>query len=308
MHGDDDGPRGGDAADVDLVWRDQRATVSLLGGRITSYRIGGRDFLASYQDPRGPYAYRSALLAPWPNRIAGGRWAWDGAPLQLEVNEPASRSALHGLVHRAPFGVQARSHEQVVMTHELAPTPGYPFRLRVRASYRLGEEGLSCFLEAENLDDRAAPVGLGVHPYIAAPGLVDDVVLTLPARTTPLLDEQWHETGRRPVAAAGRDFRQPRRLGSVELDAAFTDLVLGTNGRVEVVFGFPDGPELVLWSGDTCRWLVVYTGHTLLPGERRRSMAVEPMTCNANAFVTGQDLDVLETGQRLRLDWGLHLR
>ena len=43
-------------------------------------------------------------------------------------------------------------------------------------------------------------------------------------------------------------------------------------------------------------WLQVYTGDTLPPDERRRSVAVEPMTCPPNALADGADLVVLEPG------------
>lgn len=87
---------------------------------------------------------------------------------------------------------------------------------------------------------------------------------------------------------------------------AFTDLDRTAHGRVEVTCQLlPDGPQLVLWGGDSCRWLLVYTGDTLSPPERRRSIAIEPMTCPANAFRSGIDLDVLAPGDVLRLDWGV---
>jgi len=293
---------------VELARDGQRATVSLEGGRLASYNVSRQELLANHQDPAGPNAYCASLLAPWPNRIADGRWEWEGEAYQLEVNDIAAKSALHGLVSKSPFVVETQSSEHVLLSHRLAPTPGYPFRLEVRAFYHLDGAGLTCYLEAENLDERPAPVGLGVHPYIAAPERVDEVVLTLPARTRPVLDKQWREIGRRSVGEAGCDFRGPRPLGNLTLDAAFTDLVRTVDDRVEVVFALPGGPEVILWSGSTCCWLVVYTGDTLPPAERRRSIAVEPMTCGANAFVTGKDLDVLAPGAALRLDWGLLTR
>src|SRR5947199_63099 len=41
---------------------------------------------------------RGQVLAPWPNRLAGARYDWDGNELQLPVNEVATDSAIHGLV------------------------------------------------------------------------------------------------------------------------------------------------------------------------------------------------------------------
>jgi aldose 1-epimerase len=288
-----------------LQYGDFVASVDAVGGRLSGLSRSGVELLAGAQDPEGPDAYRGAVLAPWPNRLADGRWEWEGQTLQVPVNDTATHSALHGLVGQAAFEVTSRTAGAVELRHELIPSPGYPFSLSLSVSFALDADGISCRLEAVNVGAWPAPVGLGVHPYVAAPGLVDDLVLTLPAATAPKLDEQWLETGRRTVEQAGVDFRTPKALGTVELNTAFTDLTRDANGRVEVVLGRPDGITLVLWSGPTCRWLVVYTADGLREPERRRSVAVEPMTCPANALRSGHDLDVVPPGGSLALDWGL---
>ena len=37
------------------------------------------------------------LLAPWPNRIDGGRYVFDGTGFQLALTEPEHANAIHGL-------------------------------------------------------------------------------------------------------------------------------------------------------------------------------------------------------------------
>jgi aldose 1-epimerase len=64
---------------------------------------------------------------------------------------------------------------------------------------------------------------------------------------------------------------------------------------------------VTVWAGSTCRWWQVYTADTLLPADRRRSLAVEPMTCPPNALNSGA-IDVIAPGQALQLDWGFQLR
>lgn len=283
------------------------AIVDPLGGRPTRYCVDGQEVVAGDERP-DLFAYRGSLLAPWPNRVTDGRWSWCGEQLQLPHNDPTGpAAALHGLVIHAAFRITSQTETSVSLLHQLEPSPGYPFPLQVGVSYELDATGLACSLTATNTGRCPAPVGLGAHPYIAAPDLVDDLVLTLPATTLLVTDEQWRETGRRPVGEAGLDFRTGRRLGAVEIDAAFTGLTRDPNGQVEALLGLADGAEVVLSSGDTCRWLVVYTGHTLPRSDRRRSIAVEPMTCGPNALATG-DVDVVLPGASLSLDWRLMLR
>ena len=289
-----------------LTLGDQVATVATRGGRVASYRIGDRDVLAGVENP-DLFAFRGALLAPWPNRVVGGRWTWQGQSLELPINDPGADAALHGLVYDVAWSPAHVDSCAITLDYQLSPRPGYPFRLALTASYALGPDGLACTLAAANTGSEPAPVGLGVHPYLQAPGLVDELEITIPARTLLATDSAWRETGRPSVAAAGVDFRTPRRLGDLRLDAAFTDVVVGPEGRTEASVGLPDGARVVLWSGVTCRWWLLYTGHTLPGDDLRRSLALEPMTCPPNAFNTGE-IDVLEPGEQLSLDWGVSLR
>ena len=283
------------------------AVVEPLGGRLIRYCVEGHEVVAGVEHP-DLFAYRGSLLAPWPNRLTDGRWTWQGEQLQLPLNDPTGpTAALHGLAVDAPFRVTSQNESAVSLVHQLAPVPGYPFPLQLDVSYTFDATGLACSLTATNTGSRSAPVGLGVHQYITAPGLVDELDLRLPASTLLVTDEQWRETGRRPVDEAGLDFRAGGRLGPMEIDAAFTALTRQDDGRVEVLVGLPGGAEVVLTSGGSCRWLVVYTGHTLPGTDRRRSIAIEPMTCGPNALASG-DIDVLQPGARLSLDWHLMLR
>ena len=60
-----------------------------------------------------------------------------------------------------------------------------------------------------------------------------------------------------------------------------------------------------LWAGQGYGWLQVFTGDPLAPDRRRKAVAVEPMTCPPNAFVTGDDLLVLQPGDTVTHTWGI---
>jgi hypothetical protein len=51
-----------------------------------------------------------------------------------------------------------------------------------------------------------------------------------------------------------------------------------------------------MWAGEGYNWLQVFTGDPLGPDMRRKAVAIEPMTCPPNAFVTADDLLVLQPG------------
>jgi aldose 1-epimerase len=52
---------------------------------------------------------------------------------------------------------------------------------------------------------------------------------------------------------------------------------------------------------------MVFTGDTLAD-VKRRSIAVEPMTCPPNAFRTGEGVIVLEPGESTTGRWGIETR
>jgi aldose 1-epimerase len=113
-----------------------------------------------------------------------------------------------------------------------------------------------------------------------------------------------------PVEGTAYDFRQPRVIGSTQLDHALTGLDRDGEGRVwaELAADGGSGARVALWAGDGYRWMQVFTGDPLGPDRRRKAVAIEPMSCPPNAFATGEDLLVLEPGQAVTHTWGIQSR
>ena len=281
---------------------DQEATVVEVGGGLRSYTVDGVPVLDGYGVEEMASGGRGQLLMPWPNRIRDGRYAFAGAELQLALTEPLRRNAIHGLVRWSNWTVSAHEADRVVMALVLHPQPGYPFTLDLAVEHRLGPGGLSVATTASNVGDRPCPYGAGSHPYLTVgTGLVDDVVLEVPADVRLETDDRGIPTGEVPVDATPYDFRQARPIGDLVLDTAYTALT----GN-EAVVAAPDGLRRVtFWWDRSYRWVMVFTGDTLEPARRRRSVALEPMTCAPNAFATGDGLRVLEPGESWTTTWGV---
>jgi aldose 1-epimerase len=101
------------------------------------------------------------------------------------------------------------------------------------------------------------------------------------------------------------DFRQGRPIGPTVLDTAFTDLARDPDGLARVRLSRPDGRQVTLWADRTWTHVQVFTGETLPEPQRRRSLAVEPMTCPPNAFGSGDGLRLLAPGETLTGTWGI---
>jgi len=196
---------------------------------------------------------RGQVLIPWPNRVQDGKYEWDGETYQLPLNEPPY--SIHGLVRWAPFSCVERGERRIALEHFLFPQPGYPFALRVRVEYALDRYGLTVRTVAENVGSRAAPFGVGHHPYIARHA-----------------DEVFGEDVKRDDA---------QRFEG------------------EVAVG-----DVTVWGDSTWKWVQFYTGDDR-PDIARRAVAAEPMTCQKDAFRTGDDVIRLEPGDVFDARWGI---
>jgi aldose 1-epimerase len=285
--------------DVELAAGDQHLVVDLNGGGLRAYSARGRAVLDGYAESGGATSGRGQVLIPWPNRLEDGSYEWDGRRLQLPLTEPERGNAIHGLVRREGWSLSAQEPRRVVVRHELEPQPGYPFSLALEIEYTLSPEGLRVETTAENTGGEACPFGSGMHPYLAAPGGVDEVVLRAPGGVVLHTDERSLPAGREPVAGTEYDFTSPRPIGSTQLDHAFTDLERGADGLARVVLG-----DVTVWLDGSYGWLQLFTGDAL-PDVARRSLAVEPMTCPPNAFRSGEALIRLEPGASVTSAWGI---
>jgi aldose 1-epimerase len=286
---------------------DYVATVTELGANLRSVRHRDVPLITEYDADLLPPAASGELLLPWPNRIDGGRYSFDGQAYQLDLSEPARGNAIHGLTRWASWRLIAVSEDTVELGLRLLGRTGYPFCLDLRAEYQLSRgAGLEVTITAHNAGTRPAPYGTGSHPYLhAGTGTADDWTLELPATHWLPADDRGIPTGQpQEVAGTEFDFRGGRPIGATSLDHALTGLVRDSGGRAWARLT-GNGGTVALWAGHGYTWLQAFTGDTLGPDARRRAVAIEPMTCPPNAFVSGTDLVTIAPGTSVRHQWGL---
>ena len=287
-----------------------RATVTELGAGLRELSFRGQPVIAGHQADELPPAGAGQLLAPWPNRVDGGRYVFGGTEYQLALTEPARTNAIHGLTRWTAWAAVRQDADSVLLRSAPHGHQGYPFCVEIEAEYRLeASTGLQVTVTARNRGGRAAPYGTGSHPYLTVrTPTVDGCELTLPAEFWLPLDDRGIPSGSpEPVEGTPYDFRQPRAIGSTRLDHALTGLSRGDDGRAWAYLAADGGagPRVGVWAGEGYRWLQVFTGDPLGPDRRRKAVAIEPMTCPPNAFVTADDLLVLESGEKVAHSWGI---
>jgi aldose 1-epimerase len=167
----------------------------------------------------------------------------------------------------------------------------------VSVRYLLRDDGLDVVLAADNLGAEPAPFGLGMHPYFRCGGEADDTRLSLPVQSRLVLDHNGTPTGELQTfdGAVGR-------IGDRVLDLVLRCAETPLAATAEI--GGPSG-TLRLVLGPSFRWLVVFTGDTLPQEERRRAVAVEPLTCPPNAFATSTDVITLQPQRPWSDHWSL---
>jgi aldose 1-epimerase len=295
---------------VEISAGDTRLVVVTAGGGMRELTHAGRHVLDGYGPDEVPVGAYGQPLVPWPNRLAEGKYEFDGRDYQVPLTEPEKRNALHGFARWMTWRVEHHEATRAVLGLEMYPRTGYPFALRVEIEYAVTPHAVSVATTAFNAGQARLPYANGFHPYVSVgTATIDDCLLELPAATWYPTNERQIPTGRSPVDGTGYDFRTPRAIGAAHLDTGFTDLTRDADGKARVRLSTADGNQRVsVWLDDEYRYVMAFTGDTLsdVP-RRRRSLGVEPMTAAPNAFQTGDGLHVLEPGERLRSEWGIEI-
>lgn len=304
------------------------ATISAGGYTATIAQVGAN--LAELTGPSGRAlvlpspatamreAARGAVLAPWPNRLEAGRYTWRGETYQVPIDEVELNNANHGLAlwqrwtfqddaaaapgARVVEGAAAESSQSITAVLDLVPTPGYPFALRLEATYTVSARGLETQIRATNYAQEPAPYALGAHPYLLAagepetPGAIDSWTFEAPVSTVLETNENLIPTGESELPQ-GLDLSAGVSLAGRDFDHAFGGIRHAESGETVAYLRSETG-GVGLAFGPEVKWLQVYSD-----GPQRRGLAVEPMTSPANAFNTGRDFITLEPGTSHTASW-----
>ncbi len=140
------------------------------GGRLEELVLGGVKVIGDPHPRAYTDSYAAAILFPFANRVADGRYTFEGASYQLSINETGRGHALHGLVYDREFRVissEDREEEKSVTLEYVAGgvDMGFPFSFGLKLIYTLSKLGLSLMVVVENLGADVLPYTLGWHPY-----------------------------------------------------------------------------------------------------------------------------------------------
>ncbi|KHS52097.1 aldose 1-epimerase family protein [Brevibacterium linens] len=309
-------------ATIELACDESTAAISPIGASLVRFSVGDRPIVVPMN------AFDGAVLAPWPNRIDGGRFDFAGDSHQLPITEPERNTALHGLVADVEWSVVERTESTISLEYALEPTEGYPFEFSLQVDFELAEAELRMRARALNTGSAPAPFGFGFHPWLSggAGELVDEAQLVIPAAHWYETNERLIPTGVRPfddgtavpadhvsddsACMVCKDFRALRLIGGTVLDDALGQPRRGDDGWSRARLKGTDLREVVVGMGPGFRTWQACTGDGLDEDLARRAIAIEPMTCPPNAFAAGEagvDFDVVAPGDELVAEWSIAL-
>jgi aldose 1-epimerase len=225
------------------------------------------------------------ILFPFPGRIAGTVFHWQGREYVLEPGD-AFGNAIHGFVLSRPWRVIEQSGNRVVGQFQASQDdPGlqarWPADFRITVTYTLAGNELRSEFFVENTGDAELPCGLGAHPYFRLPlggTAADDCGVQLPVSSRWELQEML-PTGRLLDLPDAATYQEGRRFADLTLDDVFSGLKRASPAADYVAsITDPGGGRLEIHFDDSFRECVVYTP------PHREAICIEPYTCVAGAF------------------------
>jgi len=291
-----------------LVYSEYGANLMDLNLKIDDRLVSVIESFKSTKDIKKEENFRSAVLIPFPNRIRNGIYNYNGREYRLQVDEKARDNAIHGFVYNKPFDLSyiENRDDEIEACFECyynGDLEGYPFPFKANIIYKLlGHGNFECVISVENLSCEKIPIGVGWHPYLRLPSKIDDLYLSLPPVIMHELDEMKIPTGRRKNFDL---FADPNPIGNLRMDSTFEIMNSGLEKAETRLIDKKNNISLEIWQDagkGRYNYIQIFTSLD------RQSIAVEPMTCNIDAFNNDMGLQILSPRDKLELTCGIKIR
>ncbi len=196
-----------------------------IGGGIARLVLDGHDILrAAPRETSDPLELGEFPMAPWVNRIAGGRFLWRGRDVRLADGAALDSHALHGLVWRAPWDVRAKGEAEAVLEHAWSGGPRWPFAFATTRRFLLSSHALEIEASLVNTGEEAMPAALGFHPYFPSER----------ARVKAEVTGGWITVSMLPQELGCEDAASLIRAGAAPADIPLDNCLVGWNGEAVV--------------------------------------------------------------------------
>jgi aldose 1-epimerase len=274
------------------------------GAIISDLRLNNRniyDGYESFEDLDSLSWGRGILLAPFPNRLRHGKYSFEGTDYQFPINDKGTGTALHGFISQSSFElgkVETNEKSASVSCHTIydGKHTYFPFPFKAEVQYKIDDKGeFRMHFSIMNTGRSNMPVGLGWHPYFNLSKKVNDTVLKLPSLDIIEIDKNMIPTGEKNSFIV---FESPTKIDHFVLDNCFK---LDEESKLAKVVLEGEYGRLTYTQNTDIPYLQVFTP------PHRQSIALEPMTCNVDAFNNGDGLKILAPNDIIILECQINL-
>jgi aldose 1-epimerase len=303
---------------ITLEAENERAViVPAAGCQCLSYSVGTLDVIAGPPSPDSwrthPHRGGIPILFPWPSRIAGARFTFEGIEHLLPVNEPALGNAIHGFACERAFRVTRQGSNYVTAILDSSQHPDlnsmWPWPFVLEINYEVGN-GLRLRARISNSGKSTMPFGFGAHPYFHAPldpgATRDAITLQLDADARWPLDARMIPSGPAVPLAGKYDLRTPRPIGAETYDDAFTMIPSADTSAPRARMVDPSLKFAVEVRADPA-----FGQFVIYAPSNNAVVALEPYTCAPDAFnlaLRGIDSGARELPPGLVFEAGFEIR
>lgn len=267
------------------------------GAALNSFYFKNQEWIDGYKslNQLQEKPYKSALLAPFPNRIKDGKYTWQNKEYKLPINRPQEQHAIHGFLYNCHFEKDqekiAKNKIEVSFKHEYqGDYEGFPFPFTIKIKYTLSnKEILKIKTSVENTGNEIMPFGLGFHPYFKTTTSFDESILTMPACEMLPLDKRMLPTEAVvPFTIASKDF--PGK--DLTLDDCFK-----ITDKANFTLKDTKSKNAIAVTSKNLNYFQLYTP------SNRKSIAIEPMSCPPNVFNNEINLLKIKPSQKYKATW-----
>ena len=251
------------------------------GANLFSLQYEGRELLHVPEslDQLPGFRYGTPVLYPTPNRVAGGKFAFEGRSFDFGLND--GDRFLHGLVHSVPWEFEEPSADEngasVLVYLDFSPGSRvhrlFGFDHRLNLKFTVDSLGIRFDCTVDNRDSLSIPYGFALHPYFIYLGEREQTYLTVPATGHMEAVNLMPTGGVEPLEGGAYDLTGGRPLAELDLDDVYIGMVPDKPAFIE----YRDaGVKVTLKASAGFTHMVVYT-------QQPAFFCVENQTCSTDA-------------------------
>ncbi|MFZ4543098.1 MAG: aldose 1-epimerase [Saprospiraceae bacterium] len=269
------------------------------GSLLLSARLNGVEVIDGYQDPAELEDLKfgkSLVLFPFPNRLDGGKYTFEGKNYKFPINNVATENAIHGLDKKTPFYVSSivcgKNYAEICCRYDYEGlNTSYPFPFQISIDFTISDDHeVEINMTMINKGLGNLPAGLGWHPYFKIADHIEEVELSISDLEMIEINERMLPTGNRKKFD---EFVASKKVANTQLDNCF--FILNQAHPFQAILNSALG-TLKYWQetgNEKFNFIQIFTP------AHRKSIALEPMTCNIDAFNNGDGLKILAQDESL---------